>query len=137
MKADKTFKFTYDANGNRMILTFVSTCRIKKPDDTTTTKIDTTLSIDSLDIILKEIKQVNSPTVYPTLVRDYFYLSFPIDISNGTLEIVDMQGIILFTETNISTMNTIVKTCNLPNGLYSIIVHYGEKKPFVQKIVKQ
>lgn len=136
-KADKTFKFTYDANGNRTVLTFVSTCRTKNPDDTAKTKIDTTVVIDSLDNIIKEIKQVNAPSVYPTLIRDYFTVSFPTDINNGNLQIVDMNGNILFTETGINTSNIIVKTCDLPNGMYNIVVYYSEKKPFVQKIVKQ
>jgi hypothetical protein len=138
MKADKKFVFTYDDNGNRTLLTFTSTCRKKNPKDSTITLKDT-ISTDVPDTaVLNQLKQVLQPTLYPTLVHTDFLLSFPEDIRNGMLQISDMNGNILYAESGIYTSNTVVRMCDVPAGMYTVTVYYNDnKKPFVQKIIKQ
>lgn len=136
-KANKTFVFAYDANGNRTTLTFTSTCRKKNPKDSTATSNDTTVNLPDT-AVLNKLQPVQQPTVYPTLIHTDFLISFPMDIQNGTLQITDMYGNIVFTENNIFTAHTIVSLCDQPAGMYSISVYYNDiKKPFVQKIIKQ
>ncbi len=136
LHAEKTFVFAYDDNGNRTTLTFVSTCRMKQPKDTTATPKDTTVTVEDSKLI-DSVSTVTQPRVYPTLVRTEFLLSFPADLQNATLHIIDLQGNILYTETGITTAHTLVNACNLPAGMYQVVVYYGQQPPFVQKIIKQ
>lgn len=138
LKAEKKFVFAYDLNGNRTTLTFTSTCRKKNPKDSTITMNDT-ISTDMPDTaVLNQLKQVLQPAIYPTLVHTDFLLSFPEDIRNGILQISDMNGNIIYTESGIYTSNTVVRMCNVSAGMYTVTVYYNDnKKPFVQKIIKQ
>lgn len=137
VRADKTFKFSYDENGNRTFLTFISTCRLKKPNDTIRTKEDTTVLVDSIDVNTKRNPLITGPKVYPTLVHDYCTIFFPNEIQNGTLQLINMSGEIIFTETNINTSTIIVKTCDIPNGMYYLIFYDLDRKIITQKIIKQ
>ncbi|MDB5228237.1 MAG: hypothetical protein JWN78_2430 [Bacteroidota bacterium] len=140
--ANKTFIFTYDANGNRVTLTYSSTCRVAH-QDTTKTIVDTTAKtiVDSTLLpdqkILSQLQTVDAPKIYPNLVRTDFLISLPMDITSGRLEIYDMYGYKVYTENNITTSNTIVSTCTLPAGVYNVIFYYGDNKSCAQKIIKQ
>lgn len=130
---NKTYQFTYDANGNRTTVAFNSTCnanRERPPLDS--------LKIDSTDnIAIKQIQAVQAPTAYPNPAKDFFILSFSQLDKMAQLALYDFNGAIVLQDDNINTLHTVIKTCNLPAGMYMLVVQYGAKEPFVQKIIKQ
>ena len=130
MRADKTFTFTYDANGNRTTVAFTSTCGERRKD--TTQRIDTTA-----EHAIKEIKAVNTPSAYPNPVHDFVIISLPELQKVANLQIIDMYGNIVFKDDAVTNLQSVIKTCGLTAGTYTIVLNYGADKPFVQKIVKQ
>ncbi len=129
-KADKTFMFSYDANGNRTTVSFQSTCGERKKD---TTQRTDTIAEDAV----KEIKYVTAPSAYPNPAHDFVIVSLPELQKAASLQILDMNGSIVFKDDAITTTQSVIKTCGLAAGTYTIVLNYGADKPFVQKIVKQ
>jgi hypothetical protein len=130
--ANKSYVFTYDSTGNRITVSFTSTCGERLKDSTKTTKEDTII-----EKALKEIEQVTIPKAYPNLVRDYFILSLPNLETVATIKIYDINGMPVYQDESITTSQNIIKTCDLASGTYTIVVNYNNAKPFVQKIIKQ
>ncbi len=131
VKANKTYTFTYDATGNRITVAFTSTCGERIRDTTGSTK-DTII-----EKALTEIVQVAEPKAYPNPVREYFILSLPVLEKVATMEIYDMNGVLVFKDIDITTSQNIIKTCDFAAGNYTIVVNYNSAKPFVQKFIKQ
>lgn len=129
-KAEKTYSFAYDANGNRTSVAFQSTCGERKKD--TTQRIDTIA-----ENAIKELKAVTTPAAYPNPVHDFLIVSLPELQKVATLQIFDMNGNIVFKDDAVTTLQSVIKTCGLAAGTYTIVLNYGADKPFVQKIVKQ
>lgn len=124
--ADKKYTYAYDDNGNRITVSYISNCRVRD-----TTQLDTVPKE-----IIKEIKEVTTPSIYPNPTRAYFTLSFPDLTQLAKLEIYDLKGNLVFKEEQINTSHTIINTCNLAAGLYTVVVYYNTSKPFVTKIEK-
>ena len=129
-KADKTYSFSYDANGNRTAVAFQSTCGERRKD--TTQRLDTIA-----ETALKEIKAVTTPAAYPNPVHDFLIISLPELQKVATLQIFDMNGNVVFKDDAVTTLQSVIKTCGLAAGTYTIVLNYGADKPFVQKMVKQ
>ena len=132
-KADKTYQFTYDATGNRLTVSFQSTCGERRRD--TTVQADT-LADTLMDKALTEIQPVTAPKAYPNLVKDYFILSLPDIQTTARLEIYDMNSLPVYTDNAVTTSHNIIQTCGLAAGSYTVVVYYGSDKPFIQKIIK-
>jgi len=128
----KTYTFTYDANGNRTTVAFSSTCNANRqanPADT--------IQTDTLEqAAVKNIKTVVTPSAYPNPVRDYFILSFPVLERTAILSIYDQNNNEVYKDENVNTQHSVIKTCGLPAGMYTIVVQYAAEKPFVQKMIK-
>jgi hypothetical protein len=124
--AQKKFTFAYDGNGNRTSITYANTCGARVRDTT------------EAEIVDEKIQIVKSPSLYPNPAKLFFTVSFPNDIlmENATLEIYNLEGNLVFRETEIYTQHTRVDVCNIASGMYIVKVDYGAEKPFITKLQK-
>jgi hypothetical protein len=77
---------------------------------------------------------VNPITIYPNPTDNYVTVNLPINYTSGILQIIDLQGRVVKTET-LSSKSQTLATGNLPGGVYQVII--GSKNSILgrQKLV--
>lgn len=130
---NKTYQFAYDANGNRTSVSFSSTCYASRQAQ----PVDTIPADTIAEAAIRQLQNVPVPTAYPNPAKDYFILSIPQLEAMAQLILYDLNGAVVFRDDQVNTMHSVIRTCNLPAGMYTLVVQYGAKEPFVQKIIKQ
>lgn len=133
----KIYTFTYDDVGNRITVSYSTTCRMRDTTQRDTTRSDTVNQSSIIKSALNDIKSVTTPTAYPNPVHDYLILSLPDIRSIAKLTIIDLNGNLIYEDNSINTAHSIIRTCDIPPGYFTVIVDYGGEHPFVQKMIKQ